>query len=630
MMMGRWRFGTSRRIVNSDICHYSLFTIRKMSQTIYIQKQRYQLDAADLIQSGGEGMVFGLGNTAVKLYHQPTPTQADKLRYWLAQRWPLPPDVLVPCAPVHDKNGQLIGLQMPRLPANTVPLKQLSLPNFWQQHALTTQQIVPLFQRLHQTLSRLHQLQIVVGDLNETNIFFTPSGQSASQSFWIDVDSYQFGHFPCPVAMPAFLDPTLYHVTNFGARPYFTPLTDWYAFTVLLVKSLLQVHPYGGVHRQHKSLQARATAGISILANDITLPPRARPPETLSDDLLHHLHTTFDKGERRPFPPQLLQQYVQNLQTCSQCQLAYPGSRRGCPACSHPTPAPVQPSTAVAKTLLQVDGFIEAVFVQPNGRLLIITRQGEEYRLVRAGIGGVLSEKVLFSGSVGYRFGAFTRPDGHEFLVVNPPHRPQLLVLDVHGSQPQQVTLLETALFRDTAVFATTPNHLYRISGGWIMRGAVQRGSYLEDPIGTAHRAQTQLFGSPFSNSIAGYHRIFAEHRFFATAANGTEYQLATALPPGSHITEAAVAFSPNQIGVVQQLAANGRSQTYVQAFNHQGQWQQSWDLGEEGWETAVYQFANLNQPLPQQLLPSDKPHYHPAGWLVQRPQQLTFLAASK
>ena len=184
-----------------------------MAHTIYIQNQRYQLDAADLIQSGGEGMVFGLGNTAVKLYHHSTPAHQAKLRHWLAQRWPLPADVLAPCAPVHDKKGQLIGLQMPRLPAAAQPLKQLGQPAFWQQQALTTRQIVPLFHQLHQTLSRLHQLHIVVGDLNETNIYFIPQ---SSQSYWIDVDSYQFANFPCPVAMPAFLDPALYNVTNFG------------------------------------------------------------------------------------------------------------------------------------------------------------------------------------------------------------------------------------------------------------------------------------------------------------------------------------------------------------------------------------------------------------------------------
>ncbi len=595
-----------------------------MAHTIYIQNQRYQLDAANLIQSGGEGMVFGLGNTAVKLYHQPTLAQADKLHHWLAQRWPLPADVLAPCAPVHDKKGQLIGLQMPRLPTTAQPLKQLGQPTFWQQQALTTRQIVPLFHQLHQTLSRLHQLHIVVGDLNETNIYFIPQ---SSQSYWIDVDSYQFANFPCPVAMPAFLDPTLYHVTNFGARPCFTPLTDWYAFTVLLVKSLLQVHPYGGVHRQHKSLQARATAKVSILDGSVTYPPRARPPETLSDDLLHYLHRTFDKGERRPFPAHLLQQYAQNLRTCPHCGLDFPSNRRGCPACHQPTPTPAIPTnTTGLRTLLQVDGFIEALFVQPNGRLLIITRHGEQVRLVRAGIGGKISETTLFNSAPGYRFGAFTQADGRDFLVVNPPHRPQLLLLDVHTAQPQQVTLLETALFKNTAVFATTPNHLYRISGGWIMRGTVRAGSYLEDPVGTAHQAQTQLFGSPLGNSVAGFHRIFAEHRFFVLGADGVERPLPFVLPPHSHVSEAAIAFAPQQIAVAVRLAGHGRSQTHLQTFNPHGQWQQSWELGEAEWETAVNHFPFLQKPIPHQLEPGDRLHFHPAGWLIQQPQQLKLL----
>jgi len=278
------------------------------------------------------------------------------------------------------------------------------------------------------------------------------------------------------------------------------------------------------------------------------------------------------------------------------------------------------------RTLLQVDGFIEAVFVQPNGRLLIITRHGEQVRLIRAGIGGKLSETVLFSGAPGYRFGAFTQANRHDFLVVNPPHRPQLLLLDIHAAQPQQVTLLETALFRNSAVFATTPHHLFRISGGWILRGTVQNGSYLEEAVGTAHQAQTQLFGCPFSNSVAGFHRVFADHKFFALGTDGTERPLPFVRPPHSRITETAITFTPQQVAVVAQLSGNGRSTTHVQTFNQQGQWQQSWELGDEAWETAVCQFPFLQKPSPPSLEPGDRLHFHPAGWLIQQPQQLKFL----
>lgn len=48
-------------------------------QTITINRQSITLDPAQLIQSGGEGMVFGVGDTAVKLYHQPQPGHIAKL-----------------------------------------------------------------------------------------------------------------------------------------------------------------------------------------------------------------------------------------------------------------------------------------------------------------------------------------------------------------------------------------------------------------------------------------------------------------------------------------------------------------------------------------------------------------------
>ena len=604
-----------------------------MSQTFYINQKPYKVDSADLIQSGGEGMVFGLGHTAVKLYHQPATTLQNKLQQWFQAAWRshLPSDVLAPCALVHNKHDQIIGLQMSHLPATAVPIKKLGLPNFWQQQAISTRSVVTLLQRLHQTLQQLHQLQLVVGDLNETNIHITVSANGDIQPFWIDVDSYQFANFACPVAMPAFLDPKLYHVTNFSQWPYFTPLTDWYAFNVLLVKCLLQVHPFGGVHRQHKSLQARAKAGISIFDSSVTYPPQAHPPETLTDDLLHHLQETFEKGLRRPFPLQLLRQYAQTLQSCPHCQLAYPTSRRGCPACSHHAPAPIRPETNNSpRALLRVDGFIEDVFVQPNGRLLIIYRREDSYRLVRAGIGGKLDEMMLFSGMAGYRFGAFTQPNGRAFLVVNPPYQPHLLLLDVHGSEPQRVTLLETALFKGTAVFATTPNHLFRISGGWILRGTVQQQSYLEDTIGTAHQAQTQLIGSPFNNSIAGYHRIFAQHHFFTIQPDGTERALLPPpLPPRQHITQAALTFAPHRIGIAVQLAGDGRHQTKLHQFGLNGKWQQSWDLAEDGWETAVNHYPfhpAAPKSFPYPLADGDKLHHHPAGWLLQQSQQLMFL----
>lgn len=537
-----------------------------MTTTIFINNKRFQLDPAQLIQSGGEGMVFGLDEgTAVKLYHQPTPQRIAKLRHLLDSGLAahLPPAVLGPTALVTDPNGAIIGFQMPRLPAGSLPLKKLSNPLFWQQNTLQTTAVLPLLQQIHAIITHLHHLTITIGDLNDHNLYyfarsplhpFTPSPPPSLTPSFIDTDSYQFAHFPCPVAMPAFLDPALYHVTDFSRQPYFTPLTDWYAFAVLLVKSLLQVHPYGGTHKQHKSLMARAQARISVLDTAVTYPQTARHPDTLSDDLLHTIHRIFDKDDRFPFPIHLLADYAAHLTTCPHCGLNHPTNRPHCPTCRFITSAPPPPCPPAP--LLQTDGYIEHVAVQPNGRIHAIVREGDCYKLVRPGIGGKLDEVVLFSAPRlrgGYHFASFGN-----HLAVNPPHGGQLLVLDVSGSQPQKVTMLETTLFRDTAVFAATSCHLYRIAGTWIMRGAVRNGLYVEDAIATAHRNQTRFWASSLSETLAGYHRIFAEYHFFLIH-EGSGYDIP--VPPlaqGESLLDTAVTFTPHTVTIQRTINRRG------------------------------------------------------------------------
>ena len=534
-----------------------------MAKTIYILNKPHQLDPSHLIQSGGEGMVFQAGQTAVKLYHQPQVHHQQKLGFFfntnLANK--LPPEILAPNVPVSDRQGNLIGFQMPLLPPDAVPIKQLSKASFWHKNGVTTTAVLTLFQQLHATITTLHSLGIIIGDLNDQNIFITqtPCHSATLQPchFLIDVDSYQFGRFPCPVAMDLFVDPNLYGIADLSQRPFFSPATDWYAYFVLLVRSLLHVHPYGGVHHQHKSIAARATAGLSILHPDVAYPANARPPDFLSDDLRHHLHRVFDMGERPPFPAQLLIDYANN---------AIP---------SMPTLSPMPKLNQISQPnclYTGTDGFIDSLHALPNGRFLAIVFEANQYKLVRFGLGGVLDEMVLFNGNPGYQFAAFKN-----ILAVNPAGSKQLLLLDVGGPHPKKLDMLETALFRETgivtkAVFAASPHHLYRIAGNWIMRGSIQNGHFVEDAIATAHRNQTWFQASPTSETIAGYHRVFAETRFFLWH-NGQNHDLPIpSLQPGESLMETAVTFSPNTVTLSLKINQRGKTRTAVYHVNHQGQ----------------------------------------------------------
>lgn len=522
-----------------------------MTHVIVLHNRTVTLQPEQMIQAGGEGIVFDLGKTAVKLYHQPDAQRQAKLRVWLQQAPQLPAGLLAPTAPVRDLSGALIGFEMAKLPAGSLPMKKLSSPLFWQQQRPSLPAVIQLLLTIHHTLTNLHRLGIVVGDLNDTNLFFTDEPQP--RPFWVDVDSMQIGRFPCPAALESFLDPQLYYITDFSRRPSFTPASDWYAFAVLVVKTLLQAHPYGGVHHQHKTMRARAAARISLFCPDVQPPQRARPIAALTDGLQDALQATFAHDQRQPLNLAHLVDYAQSLATCAQCGLAYPQQRAACPVCQQRTPPP--PQQGPVRTLLSVDGVIVQVALRGNGRFWCIVQDGHAYRLIRLGLGGKLDERPLFEGQPGYRFGVFDR-----YLVVNPPRGTGLLILDLSQPTPQQAALVDTERFRETAVFAATPAALYRLAGGWMMRGVVQHGHYVEDAVMTAHRAQTQLWASPYADVIGGYHRVFAEYRPFLRRADGVVQDLALWRPPvGGSIGETAVAFSPHDAAFIQQLHHPGQ-----------------------------------------------------------------------
>ncbi len=573
-------------------------------------------------------MVFAVGQTAVKLYHTPRPYHAAKLAHLCQGSITWPAGVLAPLALAQDAQGHVVGFEMMRLPAGAIPLKQLSSATFCQKQGITVAQKLALMQQMHQTLNQLHQAGVVVGDLNEQNVHVDPA--KMNQSYWLDVDSYQVGSYPCPVAALPFLDPQLYGVADFATRPYFTPNTDWYAYFVLLLKTLLGAHPYGGTHPQHKSLTARAQAGITLADSGVIYPPNAQPLESLSDELLHEMQRVFAQGARGVFPLRLLTEYAASLATCAQCGLAYPRQRRGCPACLHPLPALPKPPIGEWRTLLQGEGVLEWVHVLRNGRILAITHQGNQYTLIHPGVGGVLARQPLFSGRAGYRFALCQPQEGTLLLAVNPPGSAQLLLLEVGGVQPRQAVMLETEMFRETAVFAATPTHLYRIARSWIMRGTLRGGLYVEDAVMTAHKNQTWFSASPYGETLAGYHRTFAETRHFVWH-NGASHNVALPpLRPGEGVQEMGVGFGKTAVAFwrVTQQRGQASGQTFI--VDERGRIVQTTN-------EAAPHFPFTTNPAfgqrPFHLLPPDVMldeetaiYHHPLGLLRHTPEQLLFL----
>ena len=352
---------------------------------IYLNQKRIKVNPKNAIGKGGEADIYDLKNGKVlKLFKPadhpdyellPQEQLAAQARIALHQQklpaFPqnLPVRVIKPEALAKDKQGMILGYAMPFL-QNTVPLLKYSDRNYRQTNGISQQFIIELFRDLHESVLKIHQANVTIGDFNDLNLLV-----SQNQVHLIDADSFQFGQFPCQVFTARFVDPLLCDRT--ANQPILTsphnPESDWYAFTVMLMQSLLYVDPYGGVYKPKSQASqiphsARPLQRITIFHPDVRYPKPAIPYKVLSDDLLHHFHNCFEKDWRGDFPQNLLSSM--RWTKCNQCGIEH--LRTICPICRPSPLAPLPVGNKTEKTsckVLQIfhtEGVILQVALQNN------------------------------------------------------------------------------------------------------------------------------------------------------------------------------------------------------------------------------------------------------------------------
>ena len=355
---------------------------------IYLNQKRIKLNPKNAIGKGGEADIYDLKNGQVlKLFktadhpdYQMLPQEqlAATARLALHQQklrgFPqnLPARVIKPETLATDKQGvNILGYAMPFL-QNTVPLLKYSDRNYRQTNAISQQVVTNLFRDLHETVLKVHQANVTIGDFNDLNLLV-----SQNQVHLIDADSFQFGQFPCQVFTARFVDPLL--CDRQANQPILisshNPDSDWYAFTVMLMQSLLYVDPYGGVYKPKSQASqiphsARPLQRITIFHPDVRYPKPAIPCKVLSDDLLQYFHNCFEKDWRGVFPQNLLASM--RWTKCNQCGIEH--LRTNCPICrpSPLAPLPLGEGNKMGKTsckvlqIFQTEGIILQFALQNN------------------------------------------------------------------------------------------------------------------------------------------------------------------------------------------------------------------------------------------------------------------------
>jgi hypothetical protein len=324
--------------------------------TVVLDGRRIAVRGLAPLGQGGEAEVLDLGDgRALKLHKAPDhPDYAglpaaqaaaaarlaalgDKLAAFPRN---LPARVVAPTAlATAGRRGPVVDYAMPRVSGDALAVA--AEPRWRRDSGVDRNAVVAALRDLVATVAAVHAAGAVIGDLNDQGVLVD---WAAARAWLIDADSFQYGRWPCTVFSERFVDPRLCDPAAPAlalARPHDRD-SDAFALAVLIVRCLLGVGPYGGVHQpadpaRRLSPLARVRAGVTIFDRDVVYPRAATPWQVLPDELLAHLDAVFARGQRGPWPVLLLERV--RWTRCTACGAQH--ARPTCPSCTAAVAAPV-------------------------------------------------------------------------------------------------------------------------------------------------------------------------------------------------------------------------------------------------------------------------------------------------
>lgn len=528
---------------------------------------------SDVLGSGGEATVVSLNNMAVKIYHQPDITRTQKLQQFIKMQ--LPNNVCAPLQIVYDSKGKdVVGFTMTKLSKRKEIVQKLSSKKFRRSNPqISLSFISQLFMNAYSTIEQLHP-KIIVGDLNDMNVMFD---LGKPDIVFIDVDSFQIYPLPCMVGTETYLDPNLYNL-DLTKKPYFKPENDWYSFWAMFIKSLIMVHPYGGVHPDYKSLPQRALNRVTFFDDDVKTPKAALSLDLLNDDLKVVIERIFGKGERYQPPVDIIDEYQKSLVTCNSCKVMHPDSLQHCPQCSTINTQQINRRVNVVKSpgkgtvtseiLLETKGSF-VWFKQYGKAIYAIERDNSAYSLLRYYKGKKTKDHLFTENKTIPKFDMFA----DKYLVVNRDNlSDQIVIYD--GSNKIAERICDT--FYGRAMFKCTKDHLIRLQNGVIYKGwfdnTIKR--YVEKQIGNCMTNQTWINASPDGSNVVGMQRYFNENRFFVMTFDKITNRHDIKMPKlddNESILDISVKFSSGYALILLKTEIQGKTYTRVSVVDMNG-----------------------------------------------------------
>lgn len=353
--------------------------------TVTIDGKTLKLGPRDFVGQGGEADIYRLpGQRVAKIFKTPrhpdlrgNPNEQEgaRRRLQLMQRklldFPkgLPPSVVAPLELIRSKDGSVIGYVMSFVEGADL-LKHLTERTFREQQNVGISEVLSVMRGLHATVDGVHRAKAVIGDFNYLNVLFRVF-LTGSQVWLIDADSMQWGPYPCIAYTQEFVDPLLCdpRASTLQMLHPHNEASDWYAFSIMLMRAALYVGPYGGVYkprdvRKRMAPGARPLHRVTVFNKEVAYPKPAVPYIELPPTVLDYLKETFSRDMREPFPLSLLDEGLWSGRKVQVVAVLQP-------------PATVQ-GKVTATVAFETEGRIVMAAIQ-NGKLLVLHHKDHAY-----------------------------------------------------------------------------------------------------------------------------------------------------------------------------------------------------------------------------------------------------------
>jgi len=533
--------------------------------TVIYKNQKIQLDEKDSLGTGGEATVIKANNLAFKIYHVSSPEKILKLKDFISSNFDLPDNVARPFDLVYDLKSEPIGFTMP-IAKKCKEMIHLSNKKYRTQEQIDTNSIIKVFSHVKETLEKIHSNNLVVGDFNDLNALFNQNFLSV----FIDVDSYQFGKYPCPVGTDQFIDPNLYGV-DLTKKPSFSKQTDWYSFAVMFFKSLLFVHPYGGTHKTHQTLYDRAQNKIIVFDKNVIYPKMGLNPNCLNDELLNFFETIFKKAKRIDIPSSKFKELENSFEACKSCGLFYHKDRQQCPDCHKLKPQQnVDISQIIITKNIDEDKCIVENIYQTEGAILftkVIDKTIYVIELINSNtfLHKFSDQKVstlLWKQNLkNVRYEIFKN-----YLLVGSEN--DLMIFEISANSITPVTKTVTFMFDNVPMFGCSENKIYRLSDSSLATGEILHKNLFESILMQTLENQTWFkVGNP--DIGCGFFRIFKDYHYFIFSKKG-RFELDLPVLDGK-IIETEAEFSINTILLLRKTLYKGRTWSHYHIIDDEG-----------------------------------------------------------